>query len=70
MEAELAKLERDKEVVSQRLIQVEEEAQMTLRSEQKAHEEDVERLLQEKVSNLNRGPSSLWNYRPQQVVHL
>lgn len=49
MEAEVSRLEREKQLQAQKLIQMEEEAQATLRTRQAAHEEDVACLRREKV---------------------
>lgn len=49
LEADVTRLERDKELLAQKLSQTEQEAQVTLRNKQAAHEEDMDRLQREKV---------------------
>ena len=43
MEVETAKLQRDIQLLNQAMIQQEREAQVALKTEQQAHEEDIEK---------------------------
>lgn len=49
MDLQLINVERDKDFLQQKLGQVEQEIQISLKNEQLLHEEDVERLQKEKV---------------------
>ena len=49
MEIEVEKLERAKDALNNKLQQTEKDLQLSLKQEQQAHEEDVERLCCEKV---------------------
>jgi hypothetical protein len=51
MDAAVEKLERQKESVIQRAMQVEKDLQLRIQQERNAHDEDVERLTREQVSN-------------------
>lgn len=72
MEAEVSRLERDKELLAEKLCQLEQEGQAALRKAQAAHEEDVDRLQREKVrARLYQGPvaprvpvSRAWKEQP------
>lgn len=50
MEVETQKLERDKQLLTQKMNQQEREAQVALKTEQQSHEEDLEKMMREKVS--------------------
>lgn len=45
----------DKELMAQKLVQAEREAQASLREQRAAHEEDLQRLQREKVRALGQG---------------
>ena len=45
----------DKELIAQKLVQAEREAQASLREQRAAHEEDLQRLQREKVQALGQG---------------
>lgn len=45
----------DKELMAQKLVQAEREAQASLREQRAAHEEDLQRLQREKVQALGQG---------------
>ena len=49
MEVDNAKLQRDIQLLNQSMIQQEREAQVALKTEQQAHEEDIEKGAREKV---------------------
>lgn len=50
MEVEVSKLERDVQLLNQKMIQAEREAQVSLKNEQQSHEEDLDKSMQDKVS--------------------
>lgn len=52
MEVETSKLQRDLQLQNQNMIQQEREAQVALKTEQQAHEEDIEKAARQKVSIL------------------
>ena len=56
MEVDIAKLQRDIQLLNQSMIQQEREAQVALKTEQQAHEEDIEKGAREKVNY----PSICW----------
>lgn len=50
----------DKELMAQKLVQAEREAQASLRAQRAAHEEDLQRLQREKVRGSGSGRAGLW----------
>ena len=50
MEVAVDKLERQKEAVGMKMLQTEKDLQIALKQETQAHEEDLERMTQEKVT--------------------
>lgn len=51
----MERLERQKEALNTRLLQMEKDLQLALAQEKQAHEEDVERLSREKVNKVHSG---------------
>ena len=54
MEVENEKLQRDLQLQNQSMIQQERESQVALKTEQQAHEEDIEKAAREKVCNIRK----------------